>query len=74
MIIGVGTPIASIIARSNCVQILSNNPEIEIGINPVFEPEPFILNRFEAEYKEPIFYENEPSKFFGKPKNNFKKK
>ena len=37
-----------------------------------FEPEPIILKNY-RELDNPMFYENEPSKFIGKPKRNFKK-
>jgi hypothetical protein len=56
------------------------HPEVEIvqvtghSKNP-FDTEPIPIYNFrDIEVKEPLFYENEPSKFIGKPKNNFRKR
>jgi len=57
-----------------------NNVEIVIAtatelLRSPFEHEPIRIYNFkDIEAKDPIFYENEPSKFIGKPKNNFKKR
>jgi hypothetical protein len=61
-------------------RFMEAHPEIEIvqvtghSKNP-FEPEPMPIYNFrDIDAKEPVFYENEPSKFIGKPKNNFRKR
>lgn len=44
-------------------------------VNKTFEPDPIPYVRSKGIYRKEInFFENEPSKFIGKPKNNFKKR
>ncbi len=47
---------------------------VVVSSPPVFEPEPLVFKKYEFQYEKPVFYENEPSKFMSKPKNNFKKR
>jgi len=69
-----------------CCQITSTlvtrfqelHPEIVIAsvteqLRSPFEPEPIRIINHRDLLADPIFYENEPSKFISKPKNNFKK-
>lgn len=45
----------------------------------IFERESIPIHNFREDFSEPLiekhkFYENEPSKFIGKPRNNFKRR
>ena len=52
--------------------VVVNNLEAKNIINQVFEPEPIIIYA-QPRFVEPVYYENKPNKFIGKPKNNWKK-
>jgi ketopantoate reductase len=68
----IGTAIIAKIASMHTgIVIVSSNDHLK---NP-FETEPFIIHDNKSiKGESPVFYENEPSKFIGKPKNNFKKR
>lgn len=40
----------------------------------VFQPEPITITNHRLDFKPTMFYEQKPSKYFDKPKNNFKKR
>lgn len=59
-------------AKSKGIQIVAIEQEQN---NMVFEPEPFIIKDYNlGMVQQEKYYEQEQSKFFGKPKRNFRKK
>lgn len=61
------------ISQQYDLSIFYDKKESEKNINPAFQPEPLKFQNPFIEREIPFFYESEPSKFFSKPKNNFKK-
>ena len=62
------------LANQNIQVIVANDVKREDKFRNQFENESIPIHNFrEEDFREPIFYENEPSKFMSKPKNNFKK-
>lgn len=63
-------------AQRNNIEIVVIN-DAEQKINKAFEPEPFLIKNTFIEppfIEPPTYYEHKPSKFFGKPKKNFKRR
>lgn len=59
-------------AKSKGIQIVAIEQEQN---NIVFEPEPFIIKDYNlGMVQQEKYYEHQQSKFFGKPKRNFRKK
>lgn len=61
-------------AKRNDIEIVVIN-DAEQERNKAFEPDPTIIRNYNYDFIEPPnYYEPQPSKFFGKPKNNFKRR
>lgn len=58
-------------AQRNSIEIVVIN-DTEQEISKAFEPEPFLIKNTFIE--PPTYYEQQPSKFISKPKNNFKRR
>lgn len=58
-------------AQKNNIELIA----IEQLGNPAFEPEPFMIKDYNlGMVQQEKYYEHQQSKFFGKPKRNFRKK
>ena len=64
------TEIAKVLAKENIDVGITNN---ETPRNLAFAKEPIIFKK-PYDFEQPVYYENEPSKFISKPKNNFKRR
>ena len=61
-------------AQRNEIEIVVIN-DVEQERNKAFYPDPTIIRNYNYDFIEPQnYYEPQPSKFFGKPKNNFKRR
>lgn len=61
-------------AQRNSIEIVVIN-DTEQEKNKTFQPDPTIIRSYNYDFIEPpTYYEQQPSKFFSKPKNNFKRR
>lgn len=61
-------------AQRNSIEIVVIN-DTEQEKNKAFQPDPTIIRSYNYDFIEPPnYYEQQPSKFISKPKNNFKRR